>query len=109
MHYLVCFSFSNTQFPLLPPQGKCAVVRLYLANNRLRAIDPSSLSSGESSLVELDLQGNRLSGLPDDIGRLQKLKLLNAANNDLSDIPYTIGYIAALQRFVIISFCYLQK
>jgi hypothetical protein len=49
--------------------------------------------------VELDIQGNRLTGLPEDIGRLLKLKLLNAANNDLADIPYTIGYVAALQRF----------
>jgi Leucine-rich repeat (LRR) protein len=65
-------------------------------------LDEHSLLCGESSLVELDVQGNRITEIPPDIGRLSKLKALNVANNDLTDVPYTLGYMNSLQRLVIL-------
>lgn len=74
------------------------LARLYLGNNSIVSLDEYSLLCGELSLVELDMQGNHISDIPPDIGRLSKLKALNVANNDLTDVPYTLGYMGSLQR-----------
>lgn len=38
-----------------------------------------------------DISHNKLTGLPEDIGSLKKLKALNASNNELTRVPWTIG------------------
>ena len=72
---------------------------MYLGGNRPTVLPSAVLSAGESALVELDIQGNQLNEISPDIGILKNLKLLNASNNNLTDIPYTLGYMAALQRY----------
>jgi Leucine-rich repeat (LRR) protein len=59
---------------------------LRLADNALSG----ELSSGISELRDLEVlevQGNKLSSLPDEIGALMHLRVLNVASNQLTDLP----------------------
>lgn len=59
---------------------------LRLADNMLEGTLPSSISAMES-LEVLELQGNKLSMLPDSLGDLIRLRVLNVANNVLEGLP----------------------
>lgn len=91
-------------YPSFPPGERSALARIYLGGNRIRHLPGENLVAGENTLVELDVQGNLLTEISPDIGILKNLKLLNASNNDLSDIPFTLGYMTSLQRY---SFAYI--
>lgn len=51
---------------------------------------PESLTARLLNVVVLDLHSNQLKSLPNSIGCLKKLKVLNAAGNLLSFLPKTI-------------------
>lgn len=58
---------------------------------------PMSLFS-QRDIEELDISSNRLTGaLPGEIRNLQKLRKLNASNNQLTGIPAEIGQITTLE------------
>lgn len=58
---------------------------LKIADNLLTG-DLSSIDS-LSSLEILDVSGNKLSLLPDELGSLSKLRILNVSNNHLASLP----------------------
>lgn len=75
----------------LPPH---VISQLYLGNNRIRRLPPRPatwFAPLAKSLAELDLQGNGLEELPLEVAFCQNLKLLDLTNNDLRDVPFTLG------------------
>lgn len=52
----------------------------------------------QTGIEELDISSNRLTGaLPGEIKNLQKLRKLNASNNQFTGIPAEIGQITSLE------------
>lgn len=51
-----------------------------------------------TDLEELDISDNNLTGaLPSEIGKLTKLKVLNASNNSMTGVPAEIGHLPNLE------------
>ncbi|MCX6181999.1 MAG: leucine-rich repeat-containing protein kinase family protein [Bacteroidetes bacterium] len=57
---------------------------------------PVEIFSLADSLEILDLSGNKLSELPNDLHRLKKLKILFLANNEFTEFPSTLANIPSL-------------
>uniref|UniRef100_A0A803LBI7 Protein kinase domain-containing protein n=2 Tax=Chenopodium quinoa TaxID=63459 RepID=A0A803LBI7_CHEQI len=72
--------------------------KLYLYKNRLFGGMPTSIEA--LNLVELDVSQNNLTGIiPDDIGKLRKLEILNLFQNQFHGIiPPSIGQLPSLKR-----------
>ena len=68
---------------------------LRVSKNRIKSL-PEGLSS--SSLRLLDLTGNLLTRLPDDLGQLPKLVELLVGSNDLLTLPSSLARLTALRR-----------
>jgi len=85
--------------PPLPVQGK--LTQLYLGFNQLAEVDGESLLSVSNVLCELHLQNNQIRQLPETIGSLVKLKVLDISNNNLSDLLPALGYLPELHRVVL--------
>lgn len=58
---------------------------------------PEEIFELADSLEVLNLTGNALTGLPDDLGRLHRLKVLFCSENRLTELPRGIGGCARLQ------------
>lgn len=58
---------------------------------------PQEIFALGDSLEVLDLSGNRLSELPEDLHRLNRLKVLFCSNNQFTHLPHTIGSCQALE------------
>ncbi|MCU1724358.1 leucine-rich repeat-containing protein kinase family protein [Pseudomonas sp. 5P_5.1_Bac1] len=58
---------------------------------------PEEIFALADSLEVLNLTGNALTDLPDDLGRLHKLKVLFCSENRLSQLPVGIGQCASLE------------
>lgn len=58
---------------------------------------PEEIFALADSLEVLNLTGNALTDLPDDLGRLHKLKVLFCSENRLSRLPVGIGQCASLE------------
>jgi Leucine-rich repeat (LRR) protein len=43
------------------------------------------------------LSGNKFTGVPAEVGQLEKLKILNLSNNELTGLPYEIGNLTQLE------------
>ena len=52
---------------------------------------PAEIFDLADSLEVLNLTGNQLTSLPDDLGRLYKLKVLFCSENRLSELPVGVG------------------
>jgi len=58
----------------------------------------------DSNLIEVDVSYNNLRGaLPSEIGKLTKLKRLNASHNQMTGLPAEIGRLQALEELDISS------
>ncbi|XP_069578055.1 E3 ubiquitin-protein ligase LRSAM1 isoform X2 [Brachyistius frenatus] len=71
---------------------------LILHSNELRHLLPKGCDlSTLATLKVLDLHENRLSSLPEDIGKLVALQILNVEKNCLKALPESIGSLHLLQ------------
>ena len=62
----------------------------------LRELPPEVYSLADS-LEVLDLSGNELAALPDDLPRLHKLRVIFCANNRFTQVPEVLGRCEALE------------
>ncbi|KAJ1439841.1 Leucine-rich repeat [Sesbania bispinosa] len=69
-----------------PSLDLATITNLDLSNNNLQNI-PESLTARLRNLAVLDVHSNQLSSLPNSIGCLSKLKLLNVSANFIHPIP----------------------
>ena len=58
---------------------------------------PDALYQLADTLEILDLSGNRLSTLPDDLTRFARLRILFASNNPFSELPRVLGRMPQLE------------
>ncbi|KAL5120723.1 hypothetical protein ACEQ8H_001472 [Pleosporales sp. CAS-2024a] len=72
---------------------------LKLAENELHGHLPASVIN-LSCLEVLELQGNALTSLPNDMGKLASLRTLNVASNQLTNIPMELFEKTALVELV---------
>ncbi|KAL4138707.1 hypothetical protein PRIC2_002211 [Phytophthora ramorum] len=86
-------------FPELPEGA--ALDQVFLGYNTLSAIDEASILRIKDSVTVLDMRDNKLDGLPGNIACLYRLKTLDVANNDLSDLPPGLGYLKHLNHFIV--------
>ena len=59
---------------------------------------PAEIFALADTLEVLDLSGNRLSALPDDLGRLSKLRVLFCSGNQFARLPPVLGDCGALSQ-----------
>lgn len=78
-------------------KNKSNLDRLYLGNNRIRIIDIKSLLSN-LFITELQIHNNSLTEIPEEIGELNLLKVLDISNNNLDGLPSVLGFMSALQK-----------
>ena len=57
---------------------------------------PREIFALADTLEVLDLSGNQLSDLPDDLGRLHRLRVLFCSNNRFTHLPASVGQCAQL-------------
>ena len=67
-----------------------------LVNLGLDAFPPELFALADT-LEILDLSGNRLTALPDDLHRLHKLRILFCSNNPFTELPAALGRCAQLE------------
>ena len=60
------------------------------------------LKSFLNNIKKLDLQNNKLTTLPEEIGSLSSLEVLTLDNNRIRTIPYSIGNLTNLETFSLI-------
>ncbi|MFI8740483.1 leucine-rich repeat-containing protein kinase family protein [Stutzerimonas zhaodongensis] len=58
---------------------------------------PRAIFDLADSLEILNLSGNQLSSLPDDLSRLHKLRILFCSDNPFTELPASIGHCASLE------------
>ncbi|KAF2309919.1 hypothetical protein GH714_005620 [Hevea brasiliensis] len=80
-----------------PSLNLATICKLDLSNNNLQNI-PESLTARLLNVVVLDVHSNQLKSLPNSIGCLTKLKVLNAAGNLLAFLPKTIENCRCLEE-----------
>ncbi|XP_030630728.1 leucine-rich repeat-containing protein 20 [Chanos chanos] len=71
--------------------------KITLANNELKALS-SKFFSTFTHLRELDLQGNVLSKLPDELGVMEHLISINLSNNKFTIFPLGLTQVPSLQH-----------
>ncbi|XP_012257717.2 leucine-rich repeat-containing protein 40-like [Athalia rosae] len=84
-----------------PDTNGCTALReLHLGNNKISAINVSSLES-MSHLKTLTLGNNKIRIIPDEIIQLCNLERLDLSNNNIVNIPFCISLMPNLHTFLI--------
>ncbi|XP_073158843.1 plant intracellular Ras-group-related LRR protein 6-like isoform X2 [Henckelia pumila] len=81
----------------IPPINLATICKFDLSNNNLQNI-PESLTARLLNVVSLDVRSNQLKALPNSIGCLSKLKILNVSGNLLHSLPRTIENCRSLEE-----------
>eukprot|EP01038_Epipyxis_sp_PR26KG_P009430 gene9430-12706_t len=85
-----------TNFPLFS-QSHNTLLHLYIGYNHISSIDMEILLP-HTNLCELLLHNNNLIEINEKIELLQQCKVLDLSNNDIRDLPASIGYMNNLQH-----------
>ncbi|MBN1760477.1 MAG: hypothetical protein JW863_19265 [Chitinispirillaceae bacterium] len=76
-------------------------VRAILDSNGLQSLPPESVVViGEEHIVELHLRSRNLSILPQSVGRLSRLRVIDVGNNGLVDLPFGIDRLPLLEELI---------
>ncbi|XP_077215266.1 plant intracellular Ras-group-related LRR protein 6-like [Tasmannia lanceolata] len=75
------------------------ISKLDLSNNNLQSI-PESLTARLLNVVVFDVHSNQIKSLPNSIGCLSKLKVLNVSGNLLYSFPKTLENCRALEELI---------
>jgi Leucine-rich repeat (LRR) protein len=97
--YLDISQNSLESFPQLPTDS--SLDRLHMNNNRIKSINLAELLNLKDSLTELHIHDNQLSEIPYDIGLMRCMKLLDVCNNNVNDLPASLGWIDSLNRLAV--------
>ncbi|XP_031281213.1 uncharacterized protein At4g06744-like [Pistacia vera] len=93
---------NNNKFTLKLPEnlGSTPALYLTLANNKFTGSIPRSIGKASSTLTEVLLLNNWLSGcLPYELGFLKELKVFDASNNHLTGpLPISLGCLEKLEQ-----------
>ncbi len=79
-----------------PPTPAARATRLDLRGQGLRTL-PREVFDHADTLELLDVSGNQLDSLPDELPRLQRLKVLFASDNAFTELPEGLGRCPALE------------
>ena len=93
-----------TVFPELPLVNSASgpgsgLEILNLSYNSISGLSPSLLL--HDRLSDLLLQNNKLTALDANMAEMASLKLLDASNNSLTDVPYQLGYCVSLSQLLL--------
>ncbi|XP_007014503.2 PREDICTED: plant intracellular Ras-group-related LRR protein 6 [Theobroma cacao] len=80
-----------------PSLNLATICKLDLSNNNLQSI-PESLTARLLNVLVFDVHSNQLKFLPNSIGCLSKLKILNVSGNLLQTLPKTIENCRSLEE-----------
>jgi len=72
------------------------MITMNLAGNQLTGNIHESIFRGAKSLVDINLEENRITGIPSTIAMLTELRSLNLATNNLSEFPYDVTALVGL-------------
>ncbi|KAJ2377779.1 hypothetical protein IW150_001185 [Coemansia sp. RSA 2607] len=92
----VFLDYSSYRLAEIPRDIPHDVISLNLSRNMLTQIPPS-FGRTFSMLQSLDISGNQIVVLPEEISHLQSLRELNASRNALIGLPITIGSLRNLE------------
>ena len=85
------------------PKRYSHLQRLHLKYNQLDTF-PKECVKKLVNLVELDLEGNRLTSVPGEIGGLTKLERLYLSRNRLNSLPKEIGKLVHVEEVQSVTF-----
>lgn len=93
-----------TVFPELPLVNSASgpgsgLEILNVSYNSISGLSPSLLL--HDRLSDLLLQNNKLTALDANMAEMASLKLLDASNNSLTDVPYQLGYCVSLSQLLL--------
>uniref|UniRef100_A0AAV1VEW8 Disease resistance R13L4/SHOC-2-like LRR domain-containing protein n=1 Tax=Peronospora matthiolae TaxID=2874970 RepID=A0AAV1VEW8_9STRA len=100
LKYLVNFKMRHNHLRQVPLSlwNVETLTLLDLSNNDLGGCLPEDLGK-LYKLRELGLEGNKLTHLPESLGALIHLEVLRVESNHLTMLPSTIGYLRSLKSF----------
>ncbi|XP_051021850.1 leucine-rich repeat-containing protein 40 [Acomys russatus] len=91
MESLELLYLRRNKLRVLPDFFSCKLLKeLHLAENQIQTLGAEHLQHLQAILV-LDLRGNKLQAVPEEIALLQSLERLDLSNNDISSLPCLLG------------------
>ena len=82
----------NNKLSSIPALTNCINLKeLHLGSNRIQGLQAQDVENIVNVRL-LDLRENKIIQLPDEITCLQLLERLDVSNNDLSGLPFVLGF-----------------
>ena len=91
--------------PLLPTKG--TVVQMLVGYNRISKLTNNEsfyqrIASSYINLTEIHINNNNLISIPSEfVAVIRNVKVLEVSNNDISDVPYELGYVESLTKLAL--------